>query len=133
MIRKIDHIGIAVHSLQPIRTLFRTIFDLEPEYEEEVPDQKVRVLGYRVGESHFEFLEPLDATSPISSFLEKRGEGLHHVAIGVDDVSALLAKMKANNVRLIDETPRKGAGGKQIAFVHPRSLHGVLLELSQEE
>ncbi len=133
MLKKIDHIGIAVRSLESVQKLFRDIFGIEPEYEEIVPDQKVRVAGYRIGESKFEFLEPLEDDSPIASFLEKRGEGIHHVAIGVENISEMLSHMKEKGVRLIDETPRKGAEGKWIAFVHPKSFHGVLLELSQEK
>ncbi len=132
MLNKIDHVGIAVKSLEDVKNLFKTVFGQEPLFEETVEDQKVRVAGFKVGESNIEFLEPTGDDSPIAKFLEKKGEGIHHLAVGVDDVSAVLRKMKSNDIRLIDETPRTGAEGKQIAFAHPKSLHGILLELSQE-
>ncbi len=133
MLEKIDHIGIAVNSIEEVKTLFKNIFQLEPVFEEEVLEQKVKVVGFRVGESNLEFLEPLNAASPIAKFLEKRGEGLHHVAVGVNDIEKTLNNLKSANLRLIDEMPRTGAEGKQIAFVHPKSVFGILLELSQKE
>ncbi len=133
MIKKVDHIGIAVNSLTSVKTLFKKVFDLDPSFEERVEDQKVKVVGYRLGETTLEFLEPTSTDSPIAKYLEKRGEGLHHVALNVDDVEKTLLRFKQYNLRLIDEEPRQGAEGKQIAFVHPKSMHGVLLELSQEK
>ncbi|MCB0277388.1 MAG: VOC family protein, partial [Calditrichaeota bacterium] len=94
---------------------------------------KVKVAGFKVGESNIEYLEPTSEQSPISNFLEKRGEGLHHIAIGVKDIAGVLEQMKAKGLRLIDEQPRDGAEGKKIAFVHPKSTNGILLELSQED
>ncbi|MBN2364650.1 MAG: methylmalonyl-CoA epimerase [Calditrichaeota bacterium] len=132
MLEKIDHIGIAVNSVNEVKSLFKKIFNLEPLFEEEVSDQKVRVVGFKCGDSNLEFLEPLNAESPIARYLEKRGEGLHHVAVGVKDIDEALNRLKSTNVRLIDENPRMGAEGKKIAFVHPKSVFGILLELSQE-
>lgn len=132
MLKKIDHIGVAVQSLEQVKSLFAAVFGLEPEFEETVEEQKVRAAGFRIGESKIEFLEPTSPESPIAKFLEKRGEGLHHVALSVDDIVAVLGKMKAQGLRLIDEAPRTGAEGKKIAFVHPKSVSGILLELSQE-
>ncbi len=132
MIIKIDHVGVAVKSLENIKQIMSLIFGLKPDFEEIVTDQQVKVVGFRVGESTIEFLEPTSHDSPISKFLEKRGEGLHHLALGVDNIKDTLSKIKANNIKLIDEEPRKGAEGKLIAFVHPKSLNGILLELSQE-
>lgn len=132
MLKKIDHIGVAVQSLEQVKSLFAAVFGLEPEFEETVEEQKVRAAGFRIGESKIEFLEPTSPESPIAKFLEKRGEGLHHVALSVDDVVAVLGKMKAQGLSLIDEAPRTGAEGKKIAFVHPKSISGILLELSQE-
>lgn len=132
MLEKIDHVGIAVHSVEAVKTLFQTVFGLAPAFEEVVPEQKVKVVGFRVGESTLEYLEPLAPDSPISGFLEKRGEGLHHIAVGVRNMESLLQVMKKNGMRLIDETPKMGAEGKKIAFVHPKSANGVLLELSEE-
>ncbi|MOA52332.1 Glyoxalase/Bleomycin resistance protein/Dioxygenase superfamily protein [compost metagenome] len=104
---------------------------LELHEIEEVEDQKVRTAVFPVGESRIELLEPTSPDSPVAKFLEKRGEGIHHVALGVQDVAAALARLKAEGARLIDEAPRKGAGGAMIAFVHPKSTGGVLLELCQ--
>ncbi len=132
MLKKIDHIGVAVQSLEQVKSLFAAVFGLEPEFEETVEEQKVRAAGFRIGESKIEFLEPTSPESPIAKFLEKRGEGLHHVALSVDDIVAVLGKMKTQGLRLIDEAPRTGAEGKKIAFVHPKSVSGILLELSQE-
>jgi len=130
---KIDHVGVAVRSLDTVKKMFKEVFDLEPVFEETVEEQKVKVAGFKVGESNIEYLEPTSEQSPISNFLEKRGEGLHHIAIGVKDIAGVLEQMKAKGLRLIDEQPRDGAEGKKIAFVHPKSTNGILLELSQED
>lgn len=132
MLKRVDHIGVVVKSLKPVRKLYRDVFGLEPVFEETVPEQKVRVIGFRIGETNIEYLEPVSGDSPISNFLEKRGEGLHHIAYGVADIHEVLRQMKAQGVRLIDEEPRVGAEGKLIAFVHPKDMNGVLLELSQD-
>ncbi len=132
MFKKIDHVGIAVKSLDAVKALYKEVFDLEPVFEETVEEQKVRVVGFKVGESNFEFLEPTGPESPIAKYLEKKGEGLHHLAVGVEDINEVLQNMKARGMKLIDETPRIGAEGKKIAFVHPKSMNGILLELSQE-
>jgi len=132
MLNKIDHVGVAVHSLDAVKEMYKNVFGLEPVFEEEVEEQKVRVAGFRVGESNIEYLEPTSPESPIAKHLDKRGEGMHHIAYGVDDVQSVLDKMKDNGIRLIDETPRIGAEGKLIAFAHPKSLNGMLVELSQE-
>jgi methylmalonyl-CoA/ethylmalonyl-CoA epimerase len=132
MYNKIDHIGIAVKSIEPVKDFFYTVFGIIPDYEEIIEDQKVKIVGFKVGNSITEFLEPIGTDSPISSFLEKRGEGLHHICYGVNDIQEVLTKMKSQGIKLIDEEPRLGADGKKIAFVHPKSFFNVLLELSQE-
>ena len=132
MLNKIDHLGIAVYSTETVKKIFAKIFNLTPVFEEIVQDQRVKVVGFRVGQSTLEFLEPTSKESPIAKFLEKRGEGLHHVSMDVSDITSTLKKLKSENIRLIDETPRMGAEGKKIAFVHPKSLFGILLELSEE-
>jgi methylmalonyl-CoA/ethylmalonyl-CoA epimerase len=132
MLEKIDHIGIAVKSIEQVKTLYNDIFDIKPHFEEVVEDQKVKVIGIRVGESNLEFLEPTSTDSPIAKFLQKRGEGLHHVSIKVTNINEILLKMKSKGVKLIDEKPRIGAEGKLIAFIHPKSMNGILVELSQE-
>lgn len=130
-IGKIDHLGIAVKSLDATLPLYVDTLSLPLHETEEVLDQKVRTAIFQVGESRIELLEPTSPESPIARFLEQRGEGIHHVALGVEDVAAALAHLKAKGCRLIDEVPRIGAGGALIAFVHPKSMHGVLLELCQ--
>jgi methylmalonyl-CoA epimerase len=128
---KIDHIGIATRGIQEAITFYRDVLGLEVTETEEVPDQKVRVAMLPVGESRIELLEATAADSPIARFLEKRGPGIHHIAVRVDDIHVALADLKQNGARLIDEQPRPGAGGCLVAFVHPSSTGGVLLELVQ--
>ena len=128
---QIDHLGIAVHSLEEASRLYRDVFGLECTGTEEISDQKVKVRFFRVGEVRVELLEPTADDSPIRRFLERRGPGLHHIAYRVDDLPAVLAELKAADVRLIDEVPRAGAHNMKIAFVHPNSTGGVLVELCQ--
>lgn len=133
MLNKIDHVGVAVNSLERVKHLFNMLFGIKPDFEETVEEQNVRVAGFRVGESNIEFLEPMNENSPISKFLDKRGEGLHHLALNVDNIEELLSEIKSKNLKLIDEKPRLGAEGKKIAFAHPKSFHGILLEFSEEK
>lgn len=130
-IGKIDHLGIAVHSLEDAVPMYTDGLALDLHEIEEVPDQMVRTAIFEVGESRLELLEPTSPDSPIAKFLEKRGEGIHHLALGVENVARALDHLKAKGYRLIDEAPRPGAGGARIAFVHPKSTHGVLLELCE--
>jgi len=128
-ILKIDHLGIAVPSLAQARAAFEALgFSVEGQHD--VPTEKVRAAFLAVGESHLELLEPTDPGSTLAKFLETR-KGLHHVCVQVDDIEAALAELKARGVQLLDEQPRVGAGGCRVAFVHPRSAAGVLLELKQ--
>jgi methylmalonyl-CoA/ethylmalonyl-CoA epimerase len=127
--KAIDHIGIAVRSIADRRDYYEHLLGAEFEAVEEVPTQKVRVAFFKVGDVRLELLEPTDASSTIATFLEKRGEGLHHVAYRVDDIEQRLAELKVDGVRLIDETPRNGAHDTRIAFMHPKSSAGVLTEL----
>jgi len=128
---KVDHLGIAVPSLAAAVKAYEALgFRVEATHD--VPSEKVRVAFLPVGESRLELLESTDPTSVIARFLEKRS-GLHHVCVLVDDIVATLAEMKARGVRLIDESPRVGAGGCRVAFVHPQAAEGVLLELKERE
>ncbi len=129
---KIDHIGIATNGIEDAAKFYRDLLGLKVAETEDVPEQKVRVAMLAIGESRIELLEATSEDSPISRFLEKRGPGIHHIAVRVDDIRAALAKMKAEGARLIDEEPRQGAGGCLVAFVHPSSTGGVLLELVQQ-
>ncbi|NJE04943.1 methylmalonyl-CoA epimerase [Thermococcus sp. M36] len=132
MIKKIDHVGIAVKNLEEAIRIWEGL-GLKVEEIEEVPEQKVRTAIIHVGESRIELLEPTAEDSPIAKFLAKRGEGIHHIALGVDDIEAHLEGLREAGYRLIDEKPRTGAGGAKIAFVHPKAVTGVLLELCERE
>jgi methylmalonyl-CoA epimerase len=129
---KINHLGIATKGIEEALKFWEDALGLENVHTETVADQKVRVAMLPIGESRIELLEPTSEDSPISKFLEKRGGGIHHVAVEVEDIEAALAKLKETGARLIDETPRIGAEGCLVAFVHPASANGVLLELVQE-
>lgn len=126
---KIEHIGIATRSLDESVEFWRGALGLEVVETEEVEEQKVRVAMLPLGESRVELLEPTSADSPIAKFLEKRGPGIHHIAVRVTDIRARLKSLKEQGVRLIDEAPRRGAGGSLVAFIHPSSANGVLVEL----
>ena len=128
---KINHLGIATKGIDDALKFWSDALGLENVHTEIVEDQKVRVAMLPIGESRVELLEPTSEDSPISKFLEKRGGGIHHIAVEVDDIEASLAQLKDKGMRLIDESPRIGAEGCLVAFVHPSSANGVLLELVQ--
>ena len=128
---KVDHIGIATQTLDEALAIWRDALGLQVDHTEEVAEQGVRIAMLSAGETHIELLEPLNENSPVGKFLEKRGPGIHHIAIRVPDIRASLAALRARGTRLIDESPRTGAGGCLVAFVHPSSANGVLLELVQ--
>lgn len=126
---KIDHIGIATNGIEEAAAAYRDALGIQVAETEEVSGQKVRVAMLPIGESRIELLEATSADSPISKFLAKRGPGIHHIALRVDDIRARLADLKSKGARLIDEEPRTGAGGCLVAFIHPSSTGGVLIEL----
>ena len=126
---KIDHIGIATNGIDDAASFYRDSLGLAVAEIEEVANQKVRVAMLPLGESRIELLEPTSDDSPISKFLAKRGPGIHHIAVRVEDIRATLSELKQQGTRLIDEEPRAGAGGCLVAFIHPSSTGGVLLEL----
>ncbi len=129
MILKIDHLGIAVKDMAEAKRAYEALgFKIEAEHD--VPTEKVKTAFITVGESHLELLEPTDPSSVIAKFLEKRS-GLHHICVLVDDLEKSMAEMKAAGAQLLDEVPRIGAGGCRVAFIHPKSAAGVLLELKQ--
>ena len=128
---KINHLRIATKGIDDALAFWADALGLENVHTETVEDQKVRVAMLPIGESRVELLEPTSDDSPISKFLEKRGPGIHHIAVEVDDIEAALARLKDQGMRLIDEAPRIGAEGCLVAFVHPSSTNGVLLELVQ--
>jgi methylmalonyl-CoA/ethylmalonyl-CoA epimerase len=130
-VKAVNHIGIAVRSIDAHRPFYEGTLGAVFEGIEEVPDQKVRVGFFRVSEVRLELLEPTDPSSTIALFLEKRGEGLHHVAFTVADLEARIQELRQSGVRMIDEVPRPGAHHTRIAFVHPKSTFGVLTELCE--
>jgi methylmalonyl-CoA/ethylmalonyl-CoA epimerase len=130
-VKSVNHIGIAVRSIAAQRPFYEGTLGAVFEGTEEVPDQKVRVGFFRVGDVRLELLEPTDPTSTVAAFLEKRGEGLHHVAFAVEGIEDRIADLKRSGVRMIDEAPRPGAHHMRIAFLHPKSTFGVLTELCE--
>ncbi len=130
-VRAINHIGIAVRSIDAQRAFYEETLGAVYEGVEEVSDQKVRVGFFRVGDVRLELLEPSDPTSTIATFLEKKGEGLHHIAYTVEDIESRIAELKENGVRMIDNTPRPGAHHTRIAFLHPKSSFSILTELCE--
>jgi len=132
MIRKIQHIGIAVRSLQEAIPFYRDVLGLPFLGTEEVAEQKIRAAIFRVGESTIEVIESTAPDGPVGKFLEKNGEGVHHLCFQVEDAAAALSAAKGKGARLIDETPRVGVHGMRIGFLHPKSTFGVLTEFAQE-
>ncbi|MFP4392937.1 MAG: methylmalonyl-CoA epimerase [Desulfohalobiaceae bacterium] len=133
MLEKIDHLGIAVNSLQEARQFYEGALGLNCEKVEEIPSQKVRTAFYELGGVHIELLEPMDEESPVAKFLAKNGPGVHHVAYAVDDVQAQLEQAQQAGCKLINQEPVPGAGGKQVAFLHPKSSFGVLTEFCSHQ
>lgn len=125
---KIDHIGIAVRDIEQALQVYQVALGLPVQDVVDVPDQQVRVAFLPLGESNIELVQPSTDDSGTARFIEKRGEGIHHICVQVDDIEAALAQLRANGVPLIDQEPRAGAHGR-VAFVHPKGTHGVLLEL----
>lgn len=129
---KIEHIGIAVKNLKESNTLFGKLFG-EPHYKiEEVASEGVNTSFFKVGENKVELLEATKPDSPIAKFLEKKGEGIHHIAFDVTDIEAEILRLKSEGFKVINETPKKGADNKLVAFLHPKTSNGVLIELCQE-
>ena len=132
MIKKINHIGLAVHSIAKALEVFCDALGLQVERTELIEDQGVKVAFLPLEGIHLELLEPIDETGPVARFLRRKGQGVHHVCLEVDDIEAVLSALQQRGVRLVDEQPRIGAGGIKIAFLHPSSTRGILLELCEE-
>jgi methylmalonyl-CoA/ethylmalonyl-CoA epimerase len=132
VLEDIDHVGIAVRDLEAAVEHYRTAFAVEPAHRETVPDQGVEEVLFRAGTSYIQLLGALGPETPVGRFLEKRGEGLHHVGYRVPDVAAALARLKELGIRLVDDAPRPGSRGTTVAFVHPEGMGGVLVELVQK-
>ncbi|MDI6600270.1 MAG: methylmalonyl-CoA epimerase [Thermoanaerobacteraceae bacterium] len=133
MIQKIDHIGIAVKSLDDVLRFYEDALGIKCKGTEVVDEQHVKTAFLPLGDSEIELLESTSEDGPIAKFIEKNGEGIQHIALRVDDIEGALEEMKGKEIRLIDEKPRMGAGGARIAFLHPKSTHGVLLELCERK
>jgi methylmalonyl-CoA epimerase len=131
MISKIDHIAIAVEDIEKAATFFTDALGLSVSGREDVPEQKTRVAFINIGQVRIELIQPMSSDSPVQKFLDKKGQGIHHLAVGTDDIETELEKLKDKGVRLIDNKPRKGAHDAKIAFLHPKSSQGVLLELCE--
>jgi len=129
MVTKIDHLGIAVHSIEKARRFYEEVLGLVCEKIEEVDSQKVRIAIFAINGTRIELLEPTGPDSPVARFLEKKGEGLHHVAYATDNIHGQLELAEKSGCQLIHNTPIEGADGKLVAFLHPKSTHGVLTEL----
>ncbi|MBU8770532.1 methylmalonyl-CoA epimerase [Cytobacillus pseudoceanisediminis] len=133
MIKKVDHIGIAVRSLDEALPFYIEVLQLEFLGIEEVDSQGVKVAFIKAGETKLELLEPTSEESPIAKFIEKRGEGLHHVALGVDSIQERINQMKEQGIRMLQDEPKIGAGGAQVAFMHPKSTGGILYEFCEKK
>lgn len=131
MITQIDHIAIAVKDMEEASSFFTGVLGLEISPPQDVPEQKTRVAFINIGQVRVELVQPMTPDSPIQKFLDKKGQGIHHLALRTDDIEKELGQMKEKNIRLIDQEPKKGAHDSQIAFVHPKASQGVLLELCQ--
>lgn len=133
MVKKVDHIGIAVSNLEEALKFYEKILGMKLEGTEIVEEQKVKVAFLPIGDTEIELLESTEKDGPIAKFIEKKGEGIQHIAYRVDDIEKALEEMREKGIRLIDEKPRYGAGGAKIAFLHPKSTNGVLIELCQRD
>ncbi|KON87129.1 lactoylglutathione lyase [Sporosarcina globispora] len=133
MIKKVDHIGIAVRSIDEALPFYTETLKLEFLGIEEVESQRVKVAFIKAGETKLELLEPTREDSPIAKFIEKRGEGLHHVALGVDSIQERIIQMKEQGIRMLQDEPKIGAGGAQVAFMHPKSTGGILYEFCEKK
>ncbi len=131
MIKRVDHIAIAVNSADDALSVFDNLFGLKADHIEELPDQGVKAAIVRVGDTNIEFIEPTDPEGGVAKFIEKKGEGFHHICVEVDDIDAELRSLAARGVELIDKQARKGLAGR-IGFLHPRATKGVLIELVQK-
>ncbi|MBT3302127.1 MAG: methylmalonyl-CoA epimerase [Bacteroidetes bacterium] len=129
----IEHIGIAVRNLEESIAYYENVFGLSCYAIEEVADQKVKTAFFKVGQTKIELLESTDPNGPIGKFIEKKGEGVHHLAFAVDDIEQKLTELDQKGIQLIDQEPRNGAEGLSIAFLHPKSTHGVLTEICEDK
>lgn len=133
MIKKIDHIGIAVHSIEKSLVFYTEVLNLPLLAIEEVDSENVRVAFLQAGDTKLELLEPTNSESAIYKYLEKRGEGIHHIALGVESIEKRIEEMKEKGIRMINDVPKVGAGGADVAFMHPKSTGGILYEFCEKK
>ena len=133
MFKNVTHIGIAVRDLAATKKVFRDLLGLDVHHEESVAGQQVNTAMFRVGSTSIELLEATGPDSSIARFIEKKGEGVHHISFAVDDIEKELRRLKESGFQLVDETPKSGADNYTVAFLHPKSTHGVLIEISQKK
>ncbi|MBS4534705.1 methylmalonyl-CoA epimerase [Clostridium sp. D2Q-14] len=133
MVKKVDHIGVAVKDLEETIKFYTDILGMDLQGTEVVEEQKVKVAFLPIGDSEMELLESTEKDGPIAKFIEKKGQGIQHIAYRVDDIEKSIEELKAKGIKMIDEKPRYGAGGAKIAFLHPKSTHGVLVEICQRD
>ncbi len=133
MVKKVDHIGVAVKNLEESLKFYQDVMGMDLAGTEIVEEQHVKVAFLPIGDTEIELLESTDPEGPIARYIDKKGEGVQHIAYKVEDIEVAIAEMKAKGVRMIDEKPRYGAGGAKIAFCHPKSTNGVLIELCQRD
>lgn len=131
MLKDLDHIGIAVKNLDEVIETYRRAFEMDPDFIEIVGDQKVRIAGFHTGSSTIEYFEAISEDSPITKFLATRGNAVHHLCFRVTDIQTALNRLEKRGFRLIDTSPRTGAEGKKIAFLHPKDFNGILIELTE--
>lgn len=132
-ISRVDHIGIAVKSIEESLKFYEGVLGIKCQGQEEVVDQKVITAFLPLGDTEIELLQSTSEDGTIAKFIEKKGEGMHHIAFRVDNIEKALEELKAKGIRLIDEVPRLGAGGAKIAFIHPKASNGVLIEISERK
>ncbi|WP_425447839.1 methylmalonyl-CoA epimerase [Dethiothermospora halolimnae] len=133
MVKKVDHVGVAVKNLEESLKFYQDVLGMDLQGTEVVEEQKVKVAFLPIGDTEIELLESTDKEGPIARYIDKKGEGIQHIAYRVDDIEKAIEEMKEKGIRMIDEKPRYGAGGAKIAFLHPKSTHGVLIELCQRD
>ncbi|MGN1399982.1 MAG: methylmalonyl-CoA epimerase [Bacillus sp. (in: firmicutes)] len=131
MIKSIDHIGIAVQSIERSLTFYCDVLGLQQEGMETVESQGVKVAFLNAGNTRLELLEPLSGTSPVAKFIDKRGEGIHHLALGVNSIEERIAEVREKGIKMINEEPKKGAHGAKVAFLHPKAAGSVLFEFCE--
>lgn len=131
MLKKIDHIGIAVTNIEEQINFYKNILNLEFEKIEVITSENVKACFFKIGEVHIELLEPTSDESPIKKFIDKKGQGIHHISYKTDNIAKEIENLKDNNITLLNETPKTGAGGKKICFIHPKSTFSVLTEICE--